>query len=79
MKPLLKRFCVWLANLLTRKTACAVVRRDEVTQLGAAAEDLADYVARSGGLQDPRRIKCYRRVLRGSIEVRNHASAVLVE
>lgn len=76
---MMKRFCVWLAQQLTRKTACAVVRRDEVEQLGELAEELADYVARSGGLQDPRRIKSYRRVLRGSFEVRNHAGAVLVK
>lgn len=76
---MMKRFRVWLANLLTRKTACVVVRREAVIGLGAAAESLVDYVARSGGLQDPKRIKAYRRVLRGSIEVRNHAEAVLVE
>ena len=76
---MMRRFRVWLANLLIRKTACAVVRREEVEQLGEAAEGLADYVARSGGLQDPRRIKSYRRVLRGSFDVRNHARAVLVK
>ena len=79
MKSLLRRLCVWLAKQLTRKTACIVARRDEVLSLGDAAEELADYVARSGGLQDPRRIKAYRRVLRGSFEVRNHARAVLVK
>ncbi len=76
---MIKRFAVWLAKLLTRKTDCVVARRGRVEKLGAAAEELVDYVARSGGLQDPRRVKAYRQVLRGSLEVRNHAEAVLVE
>ena len=60
----MKRFRVWLAQMLTKGTDCCVARSNDVSSLQSRVNDLARYVDESGGLQDPRRIRAYRRVLR---------------
>ena len=60
----MKRLSVWLARWLTKGTGCCVVRSSRVESLEGHVADLDSYVENSGGLQDPRRIRAYRYVLR---------------
>lgn len=59
---MLQRFRVALARLLTRGTKCTVVRAVVVENMQDTARRLEEYVQRSGGLQDPRRISAWREV-----------------
>ena len=61
-----KRVRIWLAIQLCRDTACLVVRIGPAAVMHDTALDLAGYVRRSGGLQDPKRIKAYRAVVTGA-------------
>ncbi len=61
------RVRVWLAIQLCRGTPCLIARTGPAALMHDVALDLAGYVERSGGLTDPRRIKAYRGVLKGSI------------
>lgn len=75
---MIRRFRVWLASLLIRRTLVVLVRARLVTDLRAAALTLHQYVESSGGLQEPHRIKAYRRILRLANEIELLSRAVLV-
>lgn len=60
------RFKVWLALKLLKGSACTVARREHVEIMRWQAFHLGQYVQHSGGLQDPRRIRAYRIVLRAA-------------
>jgi len=59
---MLQRLKIGLARWLTRGTPCTVVRTVVVENMQAEAQKLEDYIQRSGGLQDPRRINAWREV-----------------
>jgi len=61
---MLQRFRVWLALRLVRRTDCVVVRAAPIREAVTMAGDLHQYVQRSGALQDPRRVKAWRRIVR---------------
>lgn len=75
---MIARFQVWLAVLLCKGTGCVVTRRNRVDNLRGAARILAEYVGKSGGLQDPRRIVAYRTVLKASSVIGALTSDILV-
>ncbi len=76
---LFPRLRVWLAVQLCRGTACLVARVGPTAVMHDTAMDLAGYVNRSGGLQDPnpRRIKAYRAILKGSLGLAHLAQLVI--
>ena len=76
---LFPRLRVWLAIQLCRGTTCLVARIGPTAVLHDTAMDLAGYVNRSGGLQDPnpRRIKAYRAILKGSLGLAHLAQLVI--
>ncbi|KKL09266.1 hypothetical protein LCGC14_2567580 [marine sediment metagenome] len=76
---LFPRLRVWLAIQLCRGTACLVARVGPTVVLHDTAMDLAGYVNRSGGLQDPnpKRIKAYRAILKGSLGLAHLAQLVI--
>lgn len=59
---MLRRFRVWLAVLLVRGTKCLVAREEALSDLIEWSDDLYRYSRVSGGLNDPRRIKAYKRI-----------------
>ncbi len=65
----MKRLCVWLAGWLIKGTDCCIVRSNNLQSLLRRADDLVDYVEDSGGLQDPRRIRAYRNILRSAVDL----------
>lgn len=72
------RLRVWLAVQLCRGTSCLVTRTAPIAVMHDMALDLAGYVERSGGLNDPRRIKAYRGVLKGSLGLATLAQHLIV-
>ena len=75
---LFPRLRVWLAVQLCRGTSCLVTRIAPIAAMHDVALDLAGYVERSGGLNDPRRIKAYRGVLKGSLGLATLAQHIIV-
>lgn len=73
---MLKRFRIWLATRLCRGTACVVARRGAVARLESLGCEIADYVERSGALNDPSRIRAYRVLLRAASELSATATSV---
>ncbi len=52
-----------LAKLLLRKTNYLLVKREEAERVWQLATELQDYAAKSGALNDPRKIMARKRVL----------------
>lgn len=73
---MIRRFRVWLARLLLRSTGCLVARAVPVAELQYLASDVARYIRMSGGLQDPRRIRAYRTLLRRSENISRAAGEI---
>jgi hypothetical protein len=73
------RFKVWLARRLCRNTACGVVRVGPTIVMLDTVYRLHQYVQRSGGLQDPRRIKAYREILAATSTVAGLGAQVLID
>ena len=74
---LFPRLRVWLAIQLCRGTECLIARATPVAIMHDVALDLAGYVERSGGLNDPRRIKAYRGVMKGSLGLATLAQHII--
>jgi hypothetical protein len=64
--PFFTRFRVWLATKLCAGTPCVVARRAPLALLHDTAFNVAQYVVQSGALNDPKRVKAYRTLLRGT-------------
>ena len=73
------RLRVWLAIQLCGGTACLVARVGPTAVMHDTALDIAGYVNRSGGLQDPnpKRIKAYRAILKGTLGLAHLAQLVI--
>ena len=67
--PRWTRTRVAIAVWLTKGTPCTVVRNGPLEIIATQAFALAAYVQHSGGLQDPRRIRAYRVVLRAAASI----------
>ena len=76
---LFPRLRVWLAVQLCRGTACLVARIGPTAVMHDTAMDIAEYVNRSGGMQDqnPKRIKAYRAILKGTLGLAHLAQLVI--
>ncbi|KKM76526.1 hypothetical protein LCGC14_1379190 [marine sediment metagenome] len=76
---LFPRLRVWIAIQLCRGTTCLVARIRPAAVMHDVALDLAGYVNRSGGLQDPnpKRIKAYRVILKGSLALSHLAQQLI--
>lgn len=72
------RLRVAFARLLVRGTGCTVTRDVETQELRSAGTELMEYVETSGGLQDPHRIRAYRRVLSLSERIKDASGRVEV-
>lgn len=73
-----QRFRISLATWLVRNTPCLVARREPTIALVQEAMHLDYYVAQSGGLQDPRRIRAYYVVRESAQKIKDLASEVYV-
>lgn len=74
-----QRFRIRLAIWLTRGTPCAITRLAPLVSLNNVAVRLREYVEKSGGLADPRRINAYRTILRAATDLSTAASTLLVD
>lgn len=72
-----ERFRVSLATWLVKNTSCLVARREPTIQMCAAALRLRTYIEASGGLQDPRRIRAYRVILRDVEKMHQYMTQVV--
>lgn len=75
----LQRTRVDIATRLLRGTPCSVARTKELRAIQQNAIELENYVETSGGLQEPRRIRAYRVILRRSLDISRSAARALVE
>jgi len=73
-----KRLRVGIARLLTRGTDCIVVRDSAVGELQKAANELQDYVDRSGALNDSKWIHAWRRVHVYATTIQEKASEAVI-
>lgn len=55
-----KRLRVWIARRLMRGTECTVARRNLVGTMQSKANEMREYIQRSGGAQAPDNIRAYR-------------------
>jgi len=78
MNRLWRRFRIWLALLLVRNTGCVLLRRQELEILRGEAAYLLNYVATSGALLDPRRVKAHRNISGAAARMEEAAAQVVV-
>ncbi len=74
---LFPRLRVWLAIQLCRGTTCLVARIGPTAIMHDTALDMARYVERSGGLNDPKRIRAYRTILKAALNMAVLARSVI--